>query len=105
MINLFKKNNKKYKMIHKFKFMNPNKHWLFLVKTFIIMSVGLIIFSLYLLFIVSDDNSFQSANNQSKNPPVFVEEGLLEKVRDSIKEKNTERQDIESGIIYFVDPS
>lgn len=92
-------------MIHKFKFMNPNKHWIVLVKTFIVMSIGLIIFSLYLLFLVRDDNSFQSENNFSKNPPVFVEEDLLEKVKDSIKEKDTQKKDIESGIIYFVDPS
>lgn len=105
MINLFKKNNKKYKVLHKPKLMNPGEHWVLLIRIFIGMGIGLIIFSLYLLFLVKKDDGFNSNINYSKKTPAFVEEDLLNKIKESIKKKNIKKGELEAGIISFTDPS
>ncbi len=105
MIKFFKKTNKKINISHKDYFMNPHSSWIRLVKIFLVFGIVLISFSLYLLYLIKNDNGFQVDPDVSNNPPSLINEDMLLKVKESINSKEQNIKNIESGDIRFIDPS
>lgn len=105
MIKFFKKRDKIIKISNKQSFMNPYVSWIMLVKIFLFLVVVLIVFSLYILYLIKNDDGFKITSDISNNPPSLIEEDLLNKVNESIKRKELNNKNIESGDIRFLDPS
>jgi len=95
--------NKLNKLVS-FKKINPHNHWNILQYIFLIIISMLIIFSLYLLINIKNQQALQLAPD-FKNPPSLVNEKLLNKVMESFDIKAQKEKEIKSGTISYKDPS
>ena len=105
MIKFFKKTNKPIKIVRKENFMNPQSSWIRLVKIFLALALILIFFSFYVLYLIKNDDGFKNSDDISKDPPSLIREDLLEKVNESINQKEINNKNLKSGDIKFEDPS
>ena len=87
-----------------FKKMNPHLHWKRLMYFFIVLVVLLVVFSIYLLFKIKNDQIFQIDSNSNMEPKL-VDEKLLQKVTESFESKLIKEKEIKSGTKTYKDPS
>ena len=102
-INLPKPKNIIKKMIKLTEIM-PHKHWGFLVHLSILISIGLIIFSFYLLIQIKKDNLFQVEIKPKENP-VLLKEKLILETKNFFEQKNIKFNEIKNNPYPFSDPS
>lgn len=86
------------------RFINPHKHWILLLQFFSIGVLTLIVFSVYVLYKIKNDQIFQTAsvlldNNKS------IKEDLLKNVTESFKIKSKNETEIINNPSSYPDPS
>jgi hypothetical protein len=86
------------------KSINPHKHWKILLWAFSSTAICLIIFSLYLLLEIKNDQIFQIKQTQG-GTPTLLKDDLQKSVTDSFKQKSNTARDITAGSLSFPDPS
>ncbi len=104
MIKLFSKNknNSKYKDIGSV--LDPHKHWILLLWMFLVLVATLILFSLYLLFQIRNDQVFQ-VKATLDDKPAILKDDLLKKVTDSFEEKSKKEAELKTNPPSYEDPS
>ena len=83
---------------------DSHKHWRILLFFFFLMIIILIIFSIYLLFEIKDQQVFQIVPGK-KEPPVLINEKLLQKINNDFEIKSLKARDIKDGLRVYEDPS
>jgi cell shape-determining protein MreC len=86
------------------KVINPNKHWAILLSLFSFTLICLIIFSLYLLIRIRNDNFLQTAPVK-KVDPNSLNEKLFSKVINYFDEKTQKAEELKSTTEVIHDPS
>ncbi len=84
--------------------MNPHKHWAFLLYFFSVIVVLLIIFSLYLLYEIKNEQIFQvKVNTEPKG--TILKETALKRIIGNFDEKAIKEQKIIDSAPVYKDPS
>ncbi len=83
---------------------NPHKHWMILVYTFLSLSLLLILFSFYLLYEIKNEQIFQVKIEHNSNDSL-IKEDLLKKTINQFNNKATEEDTIQNGPFIYKDPS
>lgn len=98
----------KFKKFIKFflkrKKINPHDHWKILLRIFLVLVGVLILFSLYLLFQIKNEQIFQ-IEVKHDDGTVLINQTLLKKVTESFDQKKALEKDIEEGKRVYEDPS
>lgn len=94
----------KIKNIFSFKKINPHQYWKNLLYVFFTMIIILIIFSLYLLFNIKNQQIFK-ISSISTTPPSLINEKLLNKVTESFNNKTLREKEIKENGKIYKDPS
>jgi hypothetical protein len=94
----------KLKKLLSFKRMNPHIYWRNLLYVFVIITIILISFSLYILSEIKNQQIFQIAPKSEKLPSLMNEK-LFDKVTESFDNKLMKEKEIEGGLIKYKDPS
>jgi type II secretory pathway component PulC len=98
------KTKKNIRNFFSFKKITPHTHWRNILYIFMILIVILIIFSLYLLNKIKNQEIFQIS--QTKNTqPVLINEKILKKVTESFDLKLLKEKEIKEGSQTYKDPS
>lgn len=90
--------------IHNFFQINPHKHWKFVVSVFFVFVFVLVLFSLYLLYEIKNDQIFQVKKEQQETK-TLLKESLLKNTIREFEIKAKEETDIKNGIYTYSDPS
>ncbi len=93
-----------WKKIYGFFNMNPHRHWAFLLYFFSSITILLIIFSLYLLYEIKNEQIFQVKINTESKGTVLKEASLKRIISDFDGKSLKEQKIIENPPIYK-DPS
>ncbi len=94
----------KLKLISDFLKINPHRHWIFLLYVFFVLNIILIIFSLYLLYEIKNEQIFQiKIDKQIKQ--TLLKDDLLKKVTDLYDAKAKIEQEIKNKPFLYSDPS
>lgn len=97
--NIFKKNHK-----HE-SFVNPHKHWIYILNTFFVTLFLLIIFSFYLLHGIVKDNFFKNdINNTQKDILISRNEKLLINVKSYFNTKAEKMEFLKNNELKLSDP-
>jgi len=104
MNNPFIKIENKVKGLHNARLINPQIHWKFLVRFFLILASFLIISSLYFQYKIKNGQMFKTVIS-SPSQPNLVKDVLLKKVNRSFKNKEIQTIYIENKGTLFSDPS
>ena len=83
---------------------NPHKHWAFLLGIFFTLSSILILFSLYLLYQIKNDQIFQ-VKVVSEEKKSLLDESLLKKNTDINKLKEDKILELNNNPFPYKDPS
>lgn len=86
------------------RFINPHKHWILLLQFFSIGVLVLIVFSVYVLYKIKNDQIFQTTsviqdNNKS------IKEDLLKNITESFDKKTKNETGIINNPPVYPDPS
>lgn len=93
-----------WKKIYNFFEINPHKHWAFLLYFFSVIVVLLIVFSLYLLYEIKNEQIFQvKVNTEQKG--TILKETALKRIIGAFDEKATKEQKIIDNPPVYKDPS
>ncbi len=104
MNNFLESTNKSIKSFNDFFKINPHKHWNFLIKIFFILVLALIIFSVYLLYEIKNEQIFQVTLNQQENK-TLLKENILKTVLGDFSNKEAKRLEIKDNPSLYSDPS
>lgn len=104
MKNFFTGPNNKIQTKNSFFKINPHNHWNFLLKIFFILVSVLIIFSLYLLYEIKNEQIFQVTVEQQENPTILKED-LLKKTIEVYNKKSSKILEINNNFSVYSDPS
>lgn len=96
---IFKKNN-----LEVASSINPHKHWVILLWFFFGVVIVLIMFSLFLLYQIKNDQIFQVAPTVLENNQK-IKEDLLKNVTDSFNQKAQKESDLKINTPVYKDPS
>ncbi len=99
--NIFHNKPKKAKLA---KGINPQHDWGVTLKTYMIVGIVLIIFSLYFLAKLKNDEFFNS-NGSGNSSPATIDQKMLDTILSSFQNKAKMVNDIKLGDKVFVDPS
>ncbi len=83
---------------------NPHRHWTILLWIFAGVSVGLIVFSLYLFIQIKNDQVFQVSLSPSTSSNVLKED-LLTNVMKYFEQKEMRQTELENNPPVYTDPS
>lgn len=83
---------------------NPHKHWIIMLLTFLIIGGLLIVFSLYILYKIKNEQIFQSVTNTNTNSS-NIKENLIKQVSETFEKKAQKTEDIKKNPPIFKDPS
>lgn len=92
------KNDSKYRTI------NPHKHWVYILYIFFVLLLCIIVFSLYLLFEIKNEQIFKDENH-TKVEKSFIKEKTLKKVNESFDQKSQRTLNLNIEPIKIEDPS
>lgn len=92
------------KQILRPKKINPHDHWKILLRIFLGVVGILILFSLYLLFQIKNEQIFQIEAKHDDNS-VIINQTLLQKVTESFNQKEAMEKEIRGGERRYKDPS
>ena len=93
--NLKKNLNKKRTVINN-GMPNPHKHWIILLRFFLCVALGLIVFSFYLLSQINGDKVFQVSEKPAvKSNP--INDAFLKKITDLFNEKAQKETDLKTN--------
>ncbi len=93
-----------WKKIYSFFDINPHKHWAFLLYLFSVVVILLIVFSLYLLYEIKNEQIFQvKINTETKG--IILKEKELRGIIESFDEKAIKEQKIIDSAPAYKDPS
>lgn len=83
---------------------NPHKDWIVILKVCSIMVLSLVVFNLYLLYQIKNEQVFQvtQASEIKSNP---IKEKLLNTIKDSFDKKEKKITDIKATPVSYPDPS
>ncbi|HEY5588927.1 MAG TPA: hypothetical protein VIK86_08235 [Candidatus Paceibacterota bacterium] len=87
-----------------FKKINPHNHWNILLYIFFAIIIVLVIFSLYLLIDLRNQQSLQMTPGFVETPSLMNEK-LLNKVTESFSIKALKEKAIKDGVTSYKDPS
>lgn len=104
MIKFLTKFKEQSSMIHVSSKINPHKHWMVLIKVFFVIVFLLIVFSLYLLYQIKNEQIFQ-AKPVSGGQSSLLKENLLKSVTDSFNQKAKKEAELKGNIQPYSDPS
>ncbi len=104
MKDLLQKIKEKAKIFSKLKKMNSHGHWMILLSFAFVVTIGLIIFSFYLLFQIKTEQIFQ-ADPKSKESGAIINEKMLKQVNQSFESKLIKENNIRKGAVEYKDPS
>ena len=96
--------NNKTKEIKNFFDINPHRHWDFLLKLFLFLILVLIVFSLYLLYQIKNEQIFQITLGVPENH-TMLKEDLLKNTLDVYDQKAAKVTEIEKNFNSYNDPS
>ena len=97
--NIFKK-----KSVEGPRAINPHKHWIILLSIFFVIIAVLILFSLYLLYQIKNDQIFQVPPTLQENNKL-IREDLLKDVTESFDQKAQKESEIKTNPHSYRDPS
>lgn len=83
---------------------NPHKHWGILLSIFSVIIFCLIVFSLYLLYQIKNDQIFQVVPTEQENSR-FIKEDLLKSVTESFDQKSKKENELKNNPLSYPDPS
>ena len=83
---------------------NPHKHWIVMLITFLVVGGLLIIFSLYILYRIKNEQIFQSASSTNTNSS-NLKENLIKQVTETFEKKAKKTSEIKNNPPVFKDPS
>ena len=83
---------------------NPHKHWIVMLLSFLIIGGLLIVFSLYILYKIKNEQIFQSAPSTNTNSS-NIKENLIKQVTDTFEKKAQKTSEIKNNSTIFKDPS
>ena len=86
------------------KTMNPHKHWIVMLWVFCGVAMVLIIFSLYLLYSIKNEQVFQVVSTENK-PASLLKEKLLDSTLSSLKIKDDKEKELMAHPLVYPDPS
>jgi len=101
---LLSKIEHKLKKLLSFRRMNPHVYWRNILYMFFVTMVVLILFSLYFLFNIKNQEIFQITPKSTKSPSLMNEK-LLNKITESFDIKLIKEKEIKDGLILYKDPS
>ncbi len=104
MKSFFLKIKKILRNINNFFNINPHKHWAFLLYFFSILSLLLIIFSLFILYEIKNEQIFQVKIETKSNGNV-LKETSLKRIISNFEEKAIKEQRIIENPPVYKDPS
>ncbi len=104
MIKFLEKFKVKPMEIHVSNKINPHKHWVILLRIFFIVVCFLIVFSLYLLYQIKNEQVFQVKPIQ-ENQPSLLKENLLKSVTESFNQKAKNESELKKNPTSYTDPS
>ncbi len=94
----------KIKSAISFRAINPHNHWRNLLYVFFAIIILLVVFSLYLLYEIKNQQMFQTEVKPTETS-VLINDKLFKKVNDSFAGKLIKEKEIENGIHQYKDPS
>jgi len=94
----------KIKSAISFNKINPHNHWKNLLCIFSVIIILLIIFSLFFLYKIKNQQIFQ-IHPQTNGASNLVDDKLLERVNESFNTKLIKSKGIENGDYFYKDPS
>lgn len=90
------------KTVHNFFKISPHKHWnAFLYFFFVLVSFS-ILFSIYLLFQIKNENIFQ-VKKEEQNPPVLLNDSLLKSTMILYDKKAQKALDIKNNPSSYIE--
>ncbi len=101
MENILSKIKSQKKITH---ILNPHKHWIILLWVFGCIACCLIIFSLYLLFQIKNEQIFQVSPTVIEDQ-TLVKDKLLKSVSDSYTTKAVKEESVKTAPLKYLDPS
>ena len=96
--------DKEEKIVKDFFNINPHKHWNFLLYIFFILVTILIMFSLFLLYQIKNEQIFQVTVGQQENS-MLIKESLLKNINDLYERKAQKTGEINNNPSPYSDPS
>ncbi len=86
------------------RFINPHKHWILLLQFFSIGVLVLIVFSIYVLYKIKNDQIFQTTSVLQDNNK-SIKEDLLKNITESFEIKSKKETEIVNNPPSYSDPS
>jgi Na+/melibiose symporter-like transporter len=83
---------------------NPHKHWIMMLLTFLVVGGLLIVFSLYILYKIKNEQIFQAAPNTGTSSS-NLKENLIKQVTETFENKAKKTNEIKNNPPVFKDPS
>ena len=83
---------------------NPHKHWIIMLLSFLIIGGLLIVFSLYILYKIKNEQIFQSSPNTNTSSS-NLKENLIKQVSEIFEKKVQKTSEIKNNPPVFKDPS
>jgi hypothetical protein len=90
--------------IHTSRHSDPHHDWMILLRIFFILTTLLIIFSLYILYQIKNDQIF-TVTPKSSEPPSLLREDLLDTTLRSFEDKAKKTLELKSKPLPYPDPS
>lgn len=100
----FIKTKEKFKDILRFKKINPHVYWNNLLHIFMVVIIGLIVMSFYLLYKIKTQQIIH-ATPISTTTPNLINEKLYKKVNTNFETKQSKVKELQSGSVIYKDPS
>ncbi len=104
MIKLLSKLKIKHKNVQNPDTFNPHEYWMILIRIFFVLLIGIIIFSLYLLFDIRNKKEFHPQVILNSNQ-ILIKEDLLKNIKELFDNKVQKEEKIISNPTPYVDPS
>jgi type II secretory pathway component PulC len=101
---LFTKIKDKLKSLIPFRKLNPHTYWNSLLYIFCVIIILLILFSLYILYEIKNQQILQMTPVSSKSS-VLIDEKLLNKVNESFENNLAKEKEVENNTNPYKDPS
>lgn len=83
---------------------NPHKHWIIMLLTFLVVGGLLIVFSLYILYKIKNEQIFQTTSSVDTSSN-SIKENLIKQVTETFEKKAEKTKDIKNNTSGFEDPS
>ncbi len=104
MTDILIKINRLIKWVQKQFKINPHKHWIFLIYTFLVVVILLIILSLYLLYSIRSDKFFQ-VDIKTEEKSLLIKQDMLNNNTKLYNNKIEKTLNIKNGPSKYKDPS